>query len=320
MNLIVPQILKKGDTVGIIAPSKAPYGNDFVNKKTQQGISFLETLGLKVKFGKHIYDNDFYSGATVQNRIDDIHSMFLDPEVKMVMMICGGDFVNLVIDKLDYNLIRKNPKIFCGMSDGTLLTNSIYLKSGLQTYYGTNLNDGIGFPNSDKIKDNFYKTFFTNEDIVLAENKELIFTKWGTGEKKIGYEGWKVIKTGKSEGILTGGYLKRLITTDYAGFNIDYNNRILFFETGDNLKDIAISLTSMGQKGVLKQLKGMIVGYCYNLKNQNELTNLLKDLLKDYDFPIIQIGELGHNVEGYIFPVGARATIDTDSKQIIISK
>ncbi|MCP4395655.1 MAG: hypothetical protein GY804_15515 [Alphaproteobacteria bacterium] len=320
MDLIIPPKLQKGDTVGIIAPSKAPYNNEFTKQKTQQGISFLKSFGLKVKFANHVYDNNYHNGATIQNRIQDIHDMFLDPEVKMVMTIVGGDFANLVIDKLDYDLIRNNPKIFCSMSDGTLLTNSIYLKADLQTYYGINLNDSIGCPNSAKIKANFYDTFFTNKDITITENKELIFTKWGTGDSTVGYNGWNVIKTGKREGILTGGYLKRLITTDYAGFNIDYNNRILFFETGDNLKDLAISITSMEQKGILKQLRGMIIGYCYNFENQQEVANLLEDLLKDYDFPVIQIGELGHDVENYSFPIGAKATIDTDSKQIIISK
>jgi muramoyltetrapeptide carboxypeptidase len=321
MEIIIPKKLQKGDVVGIIAPSKALRDNEYTKYKTKQGIKFLESFGLKVKFSEHCYDCDFMNGSSIENRVKDIHEMFLDPEIKMIMMICGGNGVNLVIDKLDYNLIKNNPKIFCGMSDGTLLTNAIYLKSNLQTYYGINLNDSIGQnKKSNKIRDNFYNTFFKNENIIISENLDLNFTHWSNGETfDIGYKGWNILKHGKSQGLLTGGYLNRLITTDYAGFNIDYNNRILFFETGDNLKDLMTDVTSMKEKGVFKKLKGLILGYCYN-EQQKDVADLICVLLEEYDFPILQIGELGHNVENYLFPIGAKCSIDTSKKEIIINK
>lgn len=319
MEIIKPQLLKKGDTVGLISPSKAPSDKVTSTEKTKKGVAFLESFGLKVKFANNTYNRDFRNGAPIENRVQDIHDMFLDPEIQMVMMIVGGGFANLVIDKLDYELIRNNPKIFCGMSDGTLLTNSIYLKAGLQTYYGINLNDATGFGSSEKIKDNFYQTFFKTDDIVMTENKDLRFTHWGKSEAlNIDYSGWNIIKPGKAEGILTGGYLKRLVTTDYAGFNVDYKNKILFTESGDNIKDLAITISSMEQKGVFKDIKGMIIGYCYNHKDQKDVADLIIDLLPSYNFPIIQIGELGHNVENYVFPIGANCILDTSINQIII--
>ena len=179
----------------MIAPSKAPRDDKVNKKRTQQGVSFFNDLGLGVRFGNHVYDREYFSGATIENRVKDIHDMFSDPEIKAIIMIVGGNYANLIIDKLHYDLIAQNPKIFIGMSDGTLLTNAIYLKSGLQTYYGTNLNDGIGFKSSQKIIENIRNTLFGFNPIVLEENKDLIFSDWGTGNQTVGYDGWKVVKS-----------------------------------------------------------------------------------------------------------------------------
>ena len=319
-KFIIPPRLKNGDVVGIVSPSKAPIKNDIVAQRTKNAVSFLESLGLKVKFAPHVYDNELFNGATVKNRVNDIHQMFLDPEVKMIMMICGGQYTNLIIDKIDYNLIKNNPKFFSGFSDGTLLTNAIFKNCGMQAYYGINLNDGLGFGISPKTKQNFIDTFMDNKPITITENKELIFTDWATGKViNNGYNGWKIIKEGTAEGILTGGLLQRLISTDYAGYEIDYNNRILFFECTFDAKNIAILLSSMKQKGIFDKIKGMIIGYCSIVEDQNEVIEIVNFLTREYSFPIIQIGELGHNVESYSLPIGAKAFINTQDRKIIIS-
>jgi muramoyltetrapeptide carboxypeptidase len=317
--MIIPARLEIGDTVGIIAPSRAPLQADSVSKRIKSGTNFLESLGLKVKFAQYVYDNEFYGGASLENRIKDIHDMFSNPEIKMIMMVVGGQYINLILDQLDYNLIKNNPKIFSGFSDGTLLTNAIYEKCNIQTYLGLNLADGLGFNISAKMKQNFINTFFNKHPIILTENKELNFVNWRTGEKiEAGYSGWNIIKNGKASGKLTGGLLQRLVTTDYAGFEVDYNKRIVFIESTFDLRNIIILLSSMKQKGIFDKINGLILGYCSTLENQKDLADFTKFLLKEYAFPIIQIGELGHNVESYSYPIGAKAEINTYQKNITI--
>lgn len=320
-NILIPQNLRKGDTVGIIAPSKSPRDNPVSNQATKNGISFLESLGLKVKFAPHVYDKELYYGALIENRVKDIHDMFLDEEVKMVLMAVGGSNVNLVLPHLDYDLIRACPKIFSGMSDGTLLVNAIYQKAGLQTYYGVNLNDAIGHDISEKMKENFIDTFFNNKPIILSENKSLNFTDWSSGNRiPHSYKGWNVIREGSAEGELVGGLVERLVVMDYEGFEIDYGNKILFIETVADLRYLIIYVSAMKQKGVFGKINGLVMGHCSNIENQQDVTEFLKWILQEYNFPIIQIGELGHNVENYSFPVGANAIISTKDKTIIITK
>ncbi len=320
MNLIKPPKLQKGDTVGIIAPSKAsrPEAKDRFNK----GVKNLESFGLKVKIGKHVFDNDYYGGATLENRLSDLHDFFADPNIKMVMMCVGGHFANLLLDYIDYELIQNNPKIFCGMSDGTLLTNAIYQKTGLVTFYGPNMNDALSMDMSDKMRENFYQTFFNGKDIKLTPDENVKIIRWGAEEGTLPkeYKGWNVIKSGKASGYFIGGYLPRIITMDYAGYKYDMKDALLFFESCEDFGKMFVSLSSLKQRGVFDDINGMIIGYCTGIEDQSEIVDLIKDVTQGYDFPIIQIGELGHETENYSFPIGAQATIDTDNLVISIDE
>ena len=320
-DTIIPHKLEIDDTIGIISPSKAPRDNEFNKERTYTATKFINNLGLKVKFAKHWEDRDFFGGAKFEDRIQDIHDMFLDKDVKMIIMSVGGHYSNSVIPHLDYKIIRNNPKIFSGFSDGTLLTNAIYKNSGIQTYYGLNFNDTLGFEISEATKQNFINTFMSDTPYSITENYNLTFIDWSNGEKlNKPYNGWNIIKPGIAKGKLTGGLMARLITTDYAGFNIDYNNKIMFFESVAELKKLFIELTSMEQKGVFKQINGLIVGHCTKIEDPKEVADMVSLILKNYNFPIIQIGELGHNVENYSFPIGAMAELDTNNKIIKIQR
>ena len=125
--------LQKGDAIGFVIASSV---NKSPADRFQKIEEELDKLGLKVKYGKTIYLKDGYLAGSDQERIDDIHEMFSDPEVKAIICFKGGAGASRIIDKLDYELIRNNPKLFMGFSDVTVLLNNLYKYCGLPTVHG----------------------------------------------------------------------------------------------------------------------------------------------------------------------------------------
>ena len=158
MKIIKPKKLQKGDLVSIISPS-SKVSNELI-KQFNNGVKFLEDLGLKVKVEKNALGEYFYSSGTVEERLNDIHEAFADKKVKAVIMSIGGETANQLLDGLDFDLIKKNPKIFSGISDGTTLLNPIFSKTGLITYHGPDLIFGFGLPMSSIVKENLIKIWF----------------------------------------------------------------------------------------------------------------------------------------------------------------
>jgi len=134
MNKIYPQKLKKGDEVRVIASSSS---FSLLSEETIKIANerFFE-LGLKVTFGKHIMETDDFLSSSIESRIEDIHDAFLDKNVKAIFTVLGGFNTNQMLKYIDWDIIKNNPKIFCGYSDVTILNNAIYQKTGLVNYYG----------------------------------------------------------------------------------------------------------------------------------------------------------------------------------------
>ena len=122
--------LQKGDTIGFLIASSANRSDKFQKIEEE-----LNKLGFKVKFGKTCYLKDGYLAGTDEERINDIHEMFSDPEIKAIICLKGGAGASRIIDKLDYELINKNPKLFMGFSDVTVLLNNLYIPGEKPVWY-----------------------------------------------------------------------------------------------------------------------------------------------------------------------------------------
>ena len=132
---MIPEKLKAGDEVRVIAPSRSMVilGEDCKKIATQK----LEALGLKVTFAKYVMEADSdYLCTSVEHRAEDLNEAFRDKNVKAILTVIGGFNSNQILDFIDYEVIKQNPKIFCGFSDITALSNAIHAKTGLVTYSG----------------------------------------------------------------------------------------------------------------------------------------------------------------------------------------
>ncbi len=322
MRIIKPKKLQKGDIVAIISPSGGV--SKELRRQFNNGVKFLKGLGLKVKIGKNALGRYYYSSGTAEERLSDIHEAFADKEVKAVIMSIGGNTANHLLDGLDFDLIKKNPKIFLGISDGTTLLNPIFSKTGLITYHGPDLIFTFGEPMSLIIKNNLIKALFNGKIGQLYPNPD-----WkGLDElnKDEKYKGWQCVRKGKASGKLIGGNITCLENLDNTEFRPDYKNKILFLEAYMvGIEDIDMILTHFRQAKVFDEINGLILGHFYgsriqDKKQDREVRDVILEVTKNYSFPILEIGEIGHNVENYIMPIGCQATIDAGKKYFSIDE
>ena len=292
----IPDKLKKGDTIGVVAPSNPIIGENI--DELMHAKEIVEKDGFKVKFSKNIFSNTNEYSSTAKEKAQDINEMFADEEIRMIWCAKGGENSNTTFEYLDYELIKKNPKIFCGYSDITSLTNMITEKTGLVTFSGTN-----------------FKTIATAETSYAYEEAKHRFID---GSLEIsGREEYKTIRPGKAEGVLIGGNLSLTRGMVEGKYKINFEDKILFleelgFETGPAL--VNNFLAYMKQNGVFDKIKGLWIG-SYEHESGISLEKIVLDTIgNEYTFPIIQSNNFGHIETNTVIPIGTKARIDTDEE------
>lgn len=298
--MIKPFKLNLGDTIGVVAPSSPIIGDNI--EELNQAKKIVEEAGFKVKYSKNIFSNTNEYSATAKEKAEDINEMFADKEVKMIWCAKGGNNSNSVFEYLDYELIKKNPKIVCGYSDITSLTNMITEKTGLVTFSGIN-----------------FKTIATDEtDYSFKEAIKRFVDK----SLEIGLPGeeYETLKEGTAEGELIGGNLTLTRGMVEGKYKIDFTNKILFLEELGFETDPAgcsNNLYFMKQNGVFDKINGLWIGN-YEHESNIKLEKIIMDVLGDeYNFPIIKSNNFGHIETKTVIPIGTKAKIDTE-KQVKI--
>lgn len=297
---MLPQAIKPGDTIGVIAPANIIKEKDeeYIEKSTK----LFTDLGYKVKFGKYARTNILGYGATAKQKAEDINNMFANKEVKAIICVKGGEDSNSTFDYIDYELIKNNPKIICGFSDITSITNVIYSKTGLITFNGPTFKSLTSWETDYSFKE-FIKRFQEKSLELGVEDDKYI-----------------TIQGGVAEGKLVGGNLSLTTKLVCGKYSLDFTDKILFieelgYESDPNL--VNNNLYYMKQNGVFDKIKGIWVGN-YEHESGVSLEKILLDVLDDeYSFPIIKSNNFGHCDKKTIIPIGTNAKIDTTKTRII---
>lgn len=292
-----PQKLKIGDTIGVVAPSSPIIGNNI--EELNKAKEIVEKSGFKVKYSKNLFSNTNGYSSTAKEKAEDINEMFADKEVKMIWCAKGGNNSNSTFEYLDYELIKKNPKIICGYSDITSITNMITEKTGLVTFSGTN-----------------FKTIATDETDFSYKQA---LSRFVNGSLELGTENeeYITIQEGKTSGELIGGNLS-LIRGMVAGkYSLEFTDKILFLEELGFETDPAgtsNNLYYMKQNGVFDKIKGLWIGN-YEHESGISLEKIITDVLEgEYKFPIIKSNNFGHIERKTVIPIGTKAEINTNEK------
>lgn len=343
-NLIIPKHLKAGDKVATVSLSWGGAGDDRFRARYEAGKKELQDkFGVQVvemtntlKGSDFIYNNP-------QARVDDLHQAFLDPEIKGIISCIGGDDSVRLIDKVDYNLIRNNPKIFLGYSD-TTVTHFICMKAGLRSYYGPSIL--AGFAENGGVHDYFAnavnKTLFSNNEIGTVENSKEGWTNqflnWEVPENQKIKRAmhppmeWQFLQ-GKKQvtGRLIGGcteVLSMINGTSVWPSLENWQDAILFVENSEEAMPAGTflyTLRNFAAQGIFGQINGILFSRPHNvaIEDFKKYDDMLLKVCAEFDcthLPIVTRMDFGHTDPIFTIPFGAKATIDPVNKRFSIDE
>lgn len=293
--------LEYGDTIGVVGVSDSLNYNNKKELFYKAEENFIKK-GFKIKRGKYVFNDYFGSAGTRHEKAEDLMNMFKDKEVKAIIFLEGGQTCNTIVDLLDYDIIKNNPKIITGFSDITVLLQTIYKKTGLVGFHGPCFVD-YGEGNTErKLKE--FENVFVNKQI----------EKFYLGNKKV-IRGKEFVQ-GKSIGTNLGTMMY-LIGTDFLP---DMTNKILFIESYiSSPNECQRRFEHLRQVGIFDKINAIVIGYNYSLQNDNEaiqMEDILLDYSEYYQFPIIKCNEFGHQIENSIFPIGVETLINCVDEKI----
>ena len=278
--------LNKGDKIGVISCSN---GLSIKNKNIIEELKLnLKSLDIEMVEGDTLYAKEYnlFSG-TGEEKARALEKLFLDKDIKMIFDISGGDLANEVLDFLDFNLIKENPKPFFGYSDLTVLLNAIYSQCDITTY-NYQLRNLVGKFKEEQMQ-NFKASFI--------EGKEDIFNldyKWINGSHL--------------EGIVVGGNIRCLLKLAGTKYMPDFKDKILFLESfSGNSAKMVTYITQYKNLGVFNEVKGIILGEFTEMERENlkpDIVEILKRVIGEINIPILKTSNLGHGADAKCIPIG----------------
>jgi len=322
--MIIPKKLQSGDEIRVIAPARSL---SLLNKENVNlAKDNLEKQGFKVSFSKNCKEKDIFMSSSIKSRVEDLHEAFKDPDVKAIFTVIGGFNSNQLLKYLDYELIKNNPKIICGYSDITALTNAITVKTSLITYSGLHFSTWAMKKEFGYNLEYFKKCLMNSKKFFIESSKTWSDDSWykDQNNRKIKKnDGFLAINEGKSEGKIFGGNLSTFNLLQGTEFMPNISDSILFIEDDDmagNCFGVEFdrNLQSLIHQPNFEKVKGLVIGRFqkntdmtieklrYTIKTKKELKNI----------PIFANADFGHTNPMITFPIGGAAKISIKENQV----
>lgn len=320
MQKIYPGKLKKGDEIRIIAPVRSLA---IISKESREIANRrFKNLGFKLSFGKHVEEIDEFASTKIESRLEDLHEAFTDKDVKAILTVIGGFNSNQLLRYINWDLIKDNPKIFCGYSDVTALNNAIFAKTGLVNYSGPHYSTFGQELYFNYTLEYFEKCLLTDDPFVLKPSAEWSDDPWYKDQKNrnlIKNPGWLVINEGEAEGTLLGGNLCTFNLLQGTEYLPNLNNSVLFLEDDEESqphnfdRDLQSLIHQPGFTGV----RGIMIGRFQKASEMTEekLRKIIKTKSELSDIPVIANVDFGHTDPKITFPIGGEAKIRADKEK-----
>jgi muramoyltetrapeptide carboxypeptidase len=312
-RLLKPRVLKPGDTVGLITP--ATYVTD--PDRFEMARRLAAALQLKTKLGRNVKKRAGYLGGSVEERIADLHEMFADPEVKAIFALRGGYGSGQILDRIDFDLVRKNPKIFAGYSDITAMHLALHRYTGLVTFHGPVALSRF----SDFTFEHFRRALFDARPLGKLANP-------ADANPLRPRHLTRAIRGGKARGPLIGGNLSLIAATMGTPFEIQTEGRILFIEDVDEQPySMDRMLTQLRLAGKFRNLRGLVLGECSDCRprdfkpsfeNTFSLNEVLDNIVGDLKVPVLSGLVIGHTEDQLTLPIGVEAELDADAATLTV--
>ncbi len=318
---IYPQKLKTGDEVRIIAPSRSlaiiSQGvREIANKRFSE-------MGLTVTFAKHVEESDDFFSSSIESRIEDLHDAFLDTNVKAIITVIGGWNSNQILRYIDWDVIKNNPKIFCGYSDITALNNAIFTKTGLVSYSGPAYSTCGQELYFDYTLDYFKKCLFTNDSFEILSSETWSDDAWYIHQKErnpIKNDGFFIINEGESSGTILGANLCTFNLLQGTEYFPSLKNAILFIEDDAEALPHTFDrdLQSLIHVSDFKNVKGIVLGRFQKASKMSDelLIKIIKTKKELDNIPVIANVDFGHTDPKITFPIGGEVSIVANRKSV----
>lgn len=300
---IRPRRLKKGDTIGIISPASPRE-----RESLERALPFLEQLGIRWKFGKHVLNQYGYLAGTDDERLEDLHEMFQDDQVTGIFCAGGGYGSARYTDRIDWELITRHPKVFWGYSDITFLHTAIGNKANLVTFHGPMLASCVGRPTFQPLSAKMFQQLFQPMELFYDSSISTLTSLSG----------------GIVEGELVGGNLSLLTSTLGTPFEVNTKEKLVLIEDiGEEPYRVDGMLNQLRLAGKLEDAAGFIIGDFANAEPKKRERSLTLDEVFDHYFsplnkPVVKGFSIGHCEPHFAIPLGVLARLDANELTLTI--
>jgi muramoyltetrapeptide carboxypeptidase LdcA involved in peptidoglycan recycling len=309
----IPPKLHRGSSVRVIAPSRSlaiigPGVRAEADRK-------LAALGLDVSFGDHAGERDDFSSSAVAARLADLHAAFADPDVDGILTVIGGFNANQLLTGIDYSLVAAHPKVLCGFSDITVLSNALYARAGLVGYSGPHYS-------SFGMKHHFGYTEAGFRACVMEDGPSPDWSDdaWFADQEERHLEhgtGWWVLQEGEADGIIVGGNLCTLNLLQGTPFMPPLAGSVVFAEDDDQVRppDFDRDLVSLLQQPAFAGVRGLVIGRFQKATGMTRelLTQIVATKPELAGLPVIANVDFGHTTPMLTFPVGGTVELRAES-------
>ncbi|MBO0324032.1 LD-carboxypeptidase [Muricauda sp. CAU 1633] len=306
---IKPKKLKKGGTIGLVAP-----GYSIDSEKFYIVVETLGKMGFKTHHTPRVLDYEGYFSNTDEERAKDLMEMFTNPNVDAILCARGGYGCTRILDLLDYELIKQNPKPLIGFSDITALINTIYKETGLVGFHGP-----VGITLDDEYSQTYFKRIVMEgpeilpmKNVILSDPEDYMNSEYHR----------YTIYGGTGEGELVGGNLSLVTAMMGTPYEIDFTDKLVFLEEVEEAPyRIDRMLTQFAGSATLPKAKGIILGVfkgCDRLKTSDNFTlkEVIMDRLAPLGIPAMYGMSFGHVPHNLTIPIGINAHFDAHKKRL----
>lgn len=307
---MIPPKLKAGDHVRVIAPSHS-FAPSFTKEMEERVEKALGDLGLSVSYGKHVRELNDFKTTTIEHRLEDLHEAYADPDVQAIIPARGGSSLTQLLKYIDYDLVKKNPKILCGLSDITALSYALYAKTGVVNYYGPHFTMLGASKLADYSYTSFRENLMSDAPVHFKPSEHYCDSEWD--RELIVNEGFWTINEGETEGKIIGGNFRTTNLIFGSEFMPDIKDTILFMEENHviDFRGVQNELQSILNQPKGNKIRGLVIGRFQKETGMSRelLTKVIRSKKELEGIPVVGNIDFGHSVPVLTFPIGGNVQL-----------
>ncbi|HEY7146478.1 MAG TPA: S66 peptidase family protein [Streptosporangiaceae bacterium] len=315
MDAIYPAKLAPGDLIRVIAPSRS---RAMVAEHDHTAIieDRFAGLGLRLSYGEHVDERNALDSAPVGPRVADLHAAFADPQVAGILTVIGGYNSNELLPYLDWELIRANPKVFCGYSDITALHGAISARTGLVSYLGPHWSSFGMARHFDQTLRWFSECLLGSAPVRLAPASQWTDDLWFIDQEQrevLPGEGWWPLQPGTASGRLAGGNLATITMLPGTPYMPSLADAVLVVEDDAESQPahFARNLTFLLQQPDAATIRGLVIGRFQRASNMTRplLEQIIAAQPRLAGLPVLANADFGHTSPMATIPLGGEAEL-----------